>query len=226
MWQIRTSLNSQLTKPSIVTIYCCIMFVMVWLFLLDEIDILQSGVSTCMLWHASGVLLCYCVVVLVCCVDVVVYRRCLCAFDLICCMVLCYIPSPTSLCSRELSDSASAWCWLRGASIVWCRVSFVVLFVLVCTCVCVLCIESCLQARPYHVDSTASRPLSEVKHARARLVLRWGANRAQAAANDREQPAHSSIKRNEATRHKSVETATTHHEAVTTTHHKARIVYI
>ena len=28
--------------------------------------------------------------------------------------------------------------------------------------------------RPYQHDSTASRPLSEVKHARARLVLRWG----------------------------------------------------
>ena len=28
--------------------------------------------------------------------------------------------------------------------------------------------------RPYQHDSTASRLLSEVKHARARLVLRWG----------------------------------------------------
>ena len=28
--------------------------------------------------------------------------------------------------------------------------------------------------RPYHDDSTASRLLSEVKHRRARLVLRWG----------------------------------------------------
>ncbi|KAL7450845.1 hypothetical protein ACHAWC_002697, partial [Mediolabrus comicus] len=28
--------------------------------------------------------------------------------------------------------------------------------------------------RPYHSDSTASRLLSEVKHCRARLVLRWG----------------------------------------------------
>ncbi|KAL7496605.1 hypothetical protein ACHAWT_009281 [Skeletonema menzelii] len=31
-----------------------------------------------------------------------------------------------------------------------------------------------LQERPYHSDSTASRLLSEVKHCRARLVLRWG----------------------------------------------------
>ena len=31
-----------------------------------------------------------------------------------------------------------------------------------------------LQERPYHNDSTASRLLSEVKHCRARLVLRWG----------------------------------------------------
>ena len=28
--------------------------------------------------------------------------------------------------------------------------------------------------RPYQDDSTASRPLSEVKHLRVRLVLRWG----------------------------------------------------
>lgn len=32
----------------------------------------------------------------------------------------------------------------------------------------------CGQERPYHSDSTASRLLSEVKHCRARLVLRWG----------------------------------------------------
>ena len=32
----------------------------------------------------------------------------------------------------------------------------------------------CHQERPYHSDSTASRLLSEVKHCRARLVLRWG----------------------------------------------------
>ena len=30
------------------------------------------------------------------------------------------------------------------------------------------------RARPYQHDSTASRPLSEVKHVRAWLVLRWG----------------------------------------------------
>jgi hypothetical protein len=30
------------------------------------------------------------------------------------------------------------------------------------------------QERPYHDDNTASRLLSEVKHRRARLVLRWG----------------------------------------------------
>ena len=30
------------------------------------------------------------------------------------------------------------------------------------------------QDGPYHSDSTASRLLSEVKHRRARLVLRWG----------------------------------------------------
>jgi hypothetical protein len=33
---------------------------------------------------------------------------------------------------------------------------------------------ACDQERPYHSDSTASRPLCEVKHCRARLVLRWG----------------------------------------------------
>ena len=32
----------------------------------------------------------------------------------------------------------------------------------------------CWQERPYHDDSTASRLLSEVKHHRAQLVLRWG----------------------------------------------------
>jgi exo-beta-1,3-glucanase (GH17 family) len=31
-----------------------------------------------------------------------------------------------------------------------------------------------LQERPYQHDSTASRLLSEVKHVRAQLVLRWG----------------------------------------------------
>ena len=30
------------------------------------------------------------------------------------------------------------------------------------------------QERPYHDDSTDSRLLSEVKHRRAQLVLRWG----------------------------------------------------
>ncbi|CAM9864488.1 unnamed protein product, partial [Sphacelaria rigidula] len=30
------------------------------------------------------------------------------------------------------------------------------------------------QERPYHVDSTTSRPLCEVKRRRARPVLRWG----------------------------------------------------
>ena len=35
-------------------------------------------------------------------------------------------------------------------------------------------LPSCLRERPYHSDSTASRLLSEVKHCRARLVLRWG----------------------------------------------------
>ena len=34
--------------------------------------------------------------------------------------------------------------------------------------------QRCQQERPYHSDSTASRLLSEVKHCRARLVLRWG----------------------------------------------------
>jgi hypothetical protein len=33
---------------------------------------------------------------------------------------------------------------------------------------------SMCQERPYQHDSTASRLLSEVKHVRARLVLRWG----------------------------------------------------
>ena len=32
----------------------------------------------------------------------------------------------------------------------------------------------CAQERPYQDDSTASRLLSEVKHPRAWLVLRWG----------------------------------------------------
>ena len=31
-----------------------------------------------------------------------------------------------------------------------------------------------MQERPHHDDSTASRLLSEVKHRRAQLVLRWG----------------------------------------------------
>ena len=31
-----------------------------------------------------------------------------------------------------------------------------------------------IQERPHHSDSTASRLLSEVKHCRARLLLRWG----------------------------------------------------
>ena len=34
--------------------------------------------------------------------------------------------------------------------------------------------EELRQERPYHSDSTASRLLSEVKHCRAQLVLRWG----------------------------------------------------
>ena len=33
---------------------------------------------------------------------------------------------------------------------------------------------SCFRERPYQHDSTASRLLSEVKHVRAQLVLRWG----------------------------------------------------
>ena len=41
-----------------------------------------------------------------------------------------------------------------------------------------VCLQSCqchwCQERPYHNDSTASRLLSEVKHCRAWLVLRWG----------------------------------------------------
>jgi hypothetical protein len=40
---------------------------------------------------------------------------------------------------------------------------------------CYICCECVFeQERPYHNDSTASRLLSEVKHCRARLVLRWG----------------------------------------------------
>jgi hypothetical protein len=34
--------------------------------------------------------------------------------------------------------------------------------------------QHCNQERPYNDDSTASRPLCEVKHRLARLVLRWG----------------------------------------------------
>ena len=45
-------------------------------------------------------------------------------------------------------------------------------FVTVCVCVCLFC--SFHQERPYQHDSTASRLLSEVKHVRAQLVLRWG----------------------------------------------------
>ena len=37
-----------------------------------------------------------------------------------------------------------------------------------------ICVVPMRQERPYHSDSTASRLLSEVKHCRARLVLRWG----------------------------------------------------
>ena len=37
-----------------------------------------------------------------------------------------------------------------------------------------VCMVPMRQERPYHSDSTASRLLSEVKHCRARLVLRWG----------------------------------------------------
>ena len=37
-----------------------------------------------------------------------------------------------------------------------------------------VCVVTMRQERPYHSDSTASRLLSEVKHCRARLVLRWG----------------------------------------------------
>ena len=50
-------------------------------------------------------------------------------------------------------------------------------FSLLCFCACMYkdtALGRRLQARPYHVDSTASRPLSEVKQHRARLVLRWG----------------------------------------------------
>ena len=39
---------------------------------------------------------------------------------------------------------------------------------------CVLSETVCGWIRPYQHDSTASRPLSEVKHVRAWLVLRWG----------------------------------------------------
>ena len=39
---------------------------------------------------------------------------------------------------------------------------------------CIQLITTLNQERPYHDDSTASRLLSEVKHRRAWLVLRWG----------------------------------------------------
>ena len=48
----------------------------------------------------------------------------------------------------------------------------VVMLVVCAVCVCREC--RCKQERPYHDDNTASRLLSEVKHHRARLVLRWG----------------------------------------------------
>ena len=38
----------------------------------------------------------------------------------------------------------------------------------------IFCESRFQQERPYQHDSTASRLLSEVKHVRARLVLRWG----------------------------------------------------
>ena len=39
----------------------------------------------------------------------------------------------------------------------------------------VIVVDSAItQERPYHDDNTASRLFSEVKHHRARLVLRWG----------------------------------------------------
>ena len=49
-------------------------------------------------------------------------------------------------------------------------------FLLVCVCWGLYSTKNHLvhQERPYHNDSTASRLLSEVKHCRARLVLRWG----------------------------------------------------
>ena len=46
------------------------------------------------------------------------------------------------------------------------------MLVVCAVCVCREC--RCRQERPYHDDNTASRLLSEVKHHRARLVLRWG----------------------------------------------------
>ena len=56
-----------------------------------------------------------------------------------------------------------------------CLCVYVCVFVcIVCVCV-IYCIDVwCRQERPYHDDSTASRLLSEVKHRRAWLVLRWG----------------------------------------------------
>ena len=45
------------------------------------------------------------------------------------------------------------------------------MLVVCAVCVCREC--RCRQERPYHDDNTASRLLSEVKHHRARLVLRW-----------------------------------------------------
>ena len=46
--------------------------------------------------------------------------------------------------------------------------------VMECVWLCSVLFEAVRQERPYHSDSTASRLLSEVKHCRARLVLRWG----------------------------------------------------
>ena len=40
--------------------------------------------------------------------------------------------------------------------------------------VCNFSVRCFRQERPYHDDSTASRLLSEVKHRRVELVLRWG----------------------------------------------------
>ena len=97
--------------------------------------------------------------------------------------------------ARKSNKARQGWlgCVLRwaGSVVSYCRtyLSYYRIISLYCIVVCIVtdletsctcgtdyvCMcNLCGQERPYHSDSTASRLLSEVKHCRARLVLRWG----------------------------------------------------